>query len=87
MSYEDGKPVEPSTDPVVKGCVVALDAITIPTDNPVLAETAHRIVGRSRVNNDPEIIDEVYNPRHTGMNMYGRARSSRELPRRQLCRR
>lgn len=62
MSYEDGKPVEPSTDPVVKGCVVALDAITIPTDNPVLAETAHRIVGRSRVNNDPEIIDEVYNP-------------------------
>lgn len=62
VSYENGQPVEPSTDPVVKGCVVILDAINIPQDDPSLAETTHRIIGRSRVNNDPQIIDEIYNP-------------------------
>lgn len=46
---------------VVKGCVVGLDAITIPSDEPRLLETAHRIVGRSSINDDPEILDEIYN--------------------------
>ena len=60
---QNGKPIkpDPSLPPVISGCVVALDEITIPDDKDLLA-TAHRIVGRSSINNDPEMIDMVYNP-------------------------
>lgn len=58
----EGNLVAPSESPVIKGCVVGLSAITIPTDDPSLLETAHRIVGRSSVNDDPEITGETYDP-------------------------
>lgn len=40
--------------------VVALESITIPQDDALYA-TAHRIVGRTSINDDPAIIDEKYN--------------------------
>lgn len=46
---------------VIENNLVALDAITIPEGEELLA-TAHRIVGRSAVNDDPEIIGEKYDP-------------------------
>lgn len=59
--YDDyGNPTEPGTEPVVKDCLVALAAITIPEDNEALLATAHRIVGRSRVNYDPKYLGEEY---------------------------
>lgn len=50
----------PVYDYVVKKCVAAQTAITIPADEPKLLETAHRIIGRSAANEDPEIVDEQY---------------------------
>lgn len=59
--YDDfGNPTEPGTAPVVKDCLVALAAITIPDDNEALLATAHRIVGRSRINYDPQYLGEEY---------------------------
>ncbi|MBD5203026.1 MAG: hypothetical protein HDS81_06950 [Bacteroidales bacterium] len=40
--------------------VVALASISIPEGDELLA-TAHRIVGRSSINDDPAILDETYN--------------------------
>ena len=59
---QNGQPIEPDPNlpPVIHDCVVALDVIDIPTDEPALKATAHRIVGRSCVNNDPAIIGEEY---------------------------
>lgn len=58
----NGRPIDPdpSLPPVVHDCVVALDAIDIPADEPRLKATAHRIVGRSSVNNDPAYAGEEY---------------------------
>lgn len=50
----------PVYDYVVKKCVAAQTAITVPSDEPRLLETAHRIIGRSAANEDPEIVDEQY---------------------------
>lgn len=64
VEYDDNGnplPADPALPPVISNCVVALDAITIP-DTEGLAATAHRIVGRSNVNNDPAILGEEYNP-------------------------
>lgn len=66
VEYDDqGNPKEPDpTLPVViSKCLVALDAINIPTDDPKLLETAHRVVGRSAINNDPQYLgeDDDYN--------------------------
>lgn len=59
--YDDlGQPTQPGTTPVVKDCLVALDAITIPEGNDALLATAHRIVGRSRANYDPQYLGEEY---------------------------
>ena len=41
--------------------VVALEAISVP-ESPELYATAHRIVGRTSINDDPAIVDEKYNP-------------------------
>lgn len=50
----------PVYDYVVKKCVAAQTAITVPADEPKLLETTHRIIGRSAANEDPEIVDEQY---------------------------
>ncbi len=47
-------------EPVTKN-VVALTSITLPAGDNLLA-TAHRIVGRSSINDDPAILDETFNP-------------------------
>lgn len=59
-SLGGGDEEAPVYDYVVKGCVAAQTAINIPADEPRLLETAHRIIGRSAVNEDPEIVDEKY---------------------------
>ncbi|MDE6485616.1 MAG: hypothetical protein K2L14_09530 [Duncaniella sp.] len=41
--------------------VVALESITIPESDELYA-TAHRIVGRTSINDDPAIVSEKYNP-------------------------
>ncbi len=51
-------------DTVIKGCVSALTAINIEAaaDDPTLLNTAHRIAGRTCVNEDPEVIyDDNWN--------------------------
>ena len=48
-------------DVLVKGNIVALGSITLPADAQAEAlETAHRIVGFSSINEEPEIVDEQY---------------------------
>lgn len=60
VEYDDnGNPVAPSAEPVLKGNIAALDAITVPAEDGIAA-TAHRIVGRSRVNDGPEYLGEEY---------------------------
>lgn len=64
VEYDDNGnplPADPSLPPVISNCVVALYAIDIP-DTEGLSVTAHRIVGRSNVNNDPAILGEEYDP-------------------------
>lgn len=56
--YETG---ETTVGVAVTKNVVALESITIPEGADLLA-TAHRIVGRTSINDDPAILDEKYNP-------------------------
>lgn len=58
--YNNSDGSAPSTDIVMDGNVVALASISIPEGDDLLS-TAHRIVGRSSVNDDPEIKNETYN--------------------------
>ncbi|MDE5645996.1 MAG: hypothetical protein K2I45_10210 [Muribaculaceae bacterium] len=61
--YDDSgnpKDPDPSLPSVITGCLVALDALDIPAGNDKLLETAHRIVGRSAINNDPQYLGEDY---------------------------
>lgn len=63
VEYDDnGKPLppDPNLPPVISNCVVGIESIEIP-DNEELLATAHRVVGQSAVNGDPEILDEIYN--------------------------
>lgn len=63
VEYDDNgnpKVPDPNLPPVISKCVVGLEAINIPSDNEKLIETAHRIVGRSSVNNDPAYLGEEY---------------------------
>ena len=84
--YDDyGNPTEPGTEPVVKDCLVALAAITIPEDNEALLATAHRIVGRSRVNYDPKYLGEEYDEDLEDWAITWGDPGPRELPRQQLC--
>ncbi len=61
-SYNDqGTFVPAGTDPIVKNNVVALSSINIPDDE-VLLNTTHRVIGRSGVNEDPENLNETWDP-------------------------
>lgn len=59
---QNGNPLapDPALPPVISNCIVAIGSISIPDDEALLS-TAHRIVGRSSVNNDPQIVGETYN--------------------------
>lgn len=62
--YDDqGNPLppDPTSPAVISHCVVAHEAINIPEEEELKA-TAHRIVGFSNANHDPEILEENYNP-------------------------
>lgn len=63
-SYDDnGNPVEASTDTIVKNNVVAVSEIIVPENLDQNAQaTVHRIVGYSRINEDPEYMGENFNP-------------------------
>lgn len=64
-SYDDnGEPVAADTTVVVKNNVVALTSITLPAaaEGIPAATDAHRIIGRSRVDSDPEYLGEEYDP-------------------------
>lgn len=58
---ENGQPLrpDPNSPVVISDCFVALDAINIP-DDPQLRATAHRIAGRTCINNDPQYLGEEY---------------------------
>lgn len=58
----DGNPLppDPNLPPVISDCVVGISSIEIP-ESEELRVTAHRVVGYSAVNHDPEIVDEIYN--------------------------
>ena len=56
--YDDmGNPVEASTEIVVENNIVAIGTFTIP-EGEGLEKTAHRVVGRSSVNDDPAYLGE-----------------------------
>lgn len=58
---QNGNPIEPDPNlpPVISDCVVALDGISIPAD-PALKASAHRIVGRTCLNDGPKALDQYY---------------------------
>lgn len=58
---QNGNPIEPDPNlpPVISDCVVALDEISIPAD-PALKASAHRIVGRTCLNDGPKALDQYY---------------------------
>lgn len=56
---DDYNPITGTFNTVVKGCVVGLSGINIEAaaQNAEVLETAHRIAGRTCINEDPEIVD------------------------------
>ncbi len=53
---------ESDTTPIVSNNVVAISSITIPEGNENLIATTHRVIGHSRVNENPAYLGEEENP-------------------------